>query len=304
MKTPHATPNGSPLRVFAPAKINWILTVEKKREDGYHDIHTVFQTLSWGDELLCQSLPEPVCLIQCNDPAVPTGAENLIARTWRMLAEAFPGRVGGLQVELRKRIPAGAGLGGGSSDAAAALLAVDRLYQLGMNRHQMEHYTARIGSDCAFFIRGGTAIGTGRGEQLAPVPSQLPPVWLVVVFPGFSSSTAEAYRRIRPEDWENGRATAQVVSALEQGQLSTLKSLSRNVFNTIAIGSDIRYKTIKERMLQEGLSHPLLSGSGSAMFAFADSSAHARQASRHLMRDYPLAFGARPRRTGIGVLST
>jgi 4-diphosphocytidyl-2-C-methyl-D-erythritol kinase len=300
----HATANESPLRIFAPAKINWILTVEKKRQDGYHDIHTVFQTLSWGDELRCRPLPDPVCRIQCNDPAVPTGAENLIARTWRLLAEACPGRVGGLQVELRKRIPAGAGLGGGSSDAAAALLALDRLYQLRLNRPQMEHYAAQIGSDCAFFIRGGTAVGTGRGEHLAPVPSRLPPLWLVVVFPGFHSSTAEAYRRIQPEHWENGRATAQVVSAIERGELSILRSLSRNVFNTIAIGSDMRYKTLKDRLLQEGLNDPMLSGSGSAMFAYADSPSHARQASCHLMRVYPLAFGARPRRTGIGVLST
>ena len=106
------TAGRGPLRVFAPAKINWYLAIERRRPDGYHDILTVFQTLAWGDELRLRATGEDACRIRCNDPAVPTGDENLVARAWRRLREAMPDRVGGVDVELVKRIPAGAGLGG------------------------------------------------------------------------------------------------------------------------------------------------------------------------------------------------
>ena len=162
------------LRLFAPAKINWVLTIERKRPDGYHDIHTVFQAISFGDELTCRPADEDACLIQCNDPAVPSGPDNLVARAWLRLRQAFPERVRGLTVQLDKRVPAGAGLGGGSSDAAATLVAVNRIYGLGLRTAQLEAHAAALGSDCAFFIRGGTAQADGRGERLTPLRGHLP----------------------------------------------------------------------------------------------------------------------------------
>ena len=97
------------VRVFAPAKINWILTIRSRRPDGYHDLDTVFQALNWGDELICRRLRVPRCRLLCDAPGVPLGDDNLVARAWRLLREAFGGRVGGLEVRLLKRIPVGAG---------------------------------------------------------------------------------------------------------------------------------------------------------------------------------------------------
>lgn len=252
--------------------------------------------------MLCRSLDESVCRITCNDPNVPCGAENLVAKAWRCLTEAYPGRIGGLEVDLRKRIPAGAGLGGGSSDAAAALVAINRLYQLRLGPFELERHAAGLGSDCAFFIRGGTALGAGRGERLEPLPNHLTRVDLVVVFPGFTSPTAEAYGRLRPEHWENGQASTRAADALALGDATALRNATRNIFHDLAMTADGRYRELSERMEKEGLMHPLLSGSGSAMFAFARDSRHALQAGRSLQKAYPSVFHAQTRRGGVRIV--
>lgn len=295
---------GESIRLFAPAKINWVLTVERKRTDGYHDIHTVFQAISLGDELTCQPVNANACVIECNEPSVPTGPENLVARAWGRLREAHPGRVGGMKVQLTKRVPAGAGLGGGSSDGAAALVAVNRLFDLKLSPAELEAHAAALGSDCPFFIRGGAARADGRGERLTPLRPALAPLWLVLVHPGFHSSTVEAYRRITPAHWENGRATARVAEALERGDLEALRESSRNIFSEVFLASDERYQRLARQMEEQELLHPLLSGSGSAMYAFAKSPAHARAASQVLQRNYPLAAAVTPRRSGIRVITT
>jgi len=290
------------IRVFAPAKINWNLTIERRRADGFHDIQTVFQALSWGDELRCRPLAKPVCRISCGDPAVPTGADNLIAKAWRLLRETCPGHVGGVVVELLKRVPMGAGLGGGSSDGAATLVALRRLYGLKLTGEKLVALAARLGSDCAFFIRGGTAAGAGRGERLTPLRNRLARVWLVVVVPDFHSSTAAAYARIGRRDWENGTANERVIGAIERGDLPALRAASRNIFGETVAAADARYQLLSGRMRKEGLTYPLLSGSGSAIFAHARDARHAHEACQRLGQDYPVAVAARLRRTGAGVL--
>ncbi|MCL5268971.1 MAG: 4-(cytidine 5'-diphospho)-2-C-methyl-D-erythritol kinase [bacterium] len=291
------------IRVFAPAKINWHLTIERRRSDGYHDIYTIFQTVDWGDELDCHKIDHPVFRMRCNDSRVPLGEENLVARAWRRLREALPTKVAGMEMELVKRIPMQAGLGGGSSDGAAALVAIDRLFDLRLAEAELEAHAAALGSDCAFFIRGGTALGTGRGERLRPVANRLPPVRLVIVHPGFPSATAEAYRRLTPADWENGRAAEEAAAAIEAGDLERLKRWSGNIFSRIVAESDLRYAVLLDRMTREGLTDLSLSGSGSAVFGFARDAVHARLACRRLGDFYPTAVDVGLRGEGIGILS-
>jgi 4-diphosphocytidyl-2-C-methyl-D-erythritol kinase len=290
------------VRVFAPAKINWILTIRGRRPDGYHDLDTVFQALNWGDELICRRLRVPRCRLLCDAPGVPLGDDNLVARAWRLLREAFGGRVGGLEVRLLKRIPVGAGLGGGSSDAVAALRAVDRLYGLGLSADRLAAFAARLGSDCPFFVRGGAALATGRGERLRPLVNRLPPVWLVLVFPGFPSSTAEAYRRVRPVHYRDGSRARRLAAALEQGRLGRLQKLTYNAFSLLVSEVDIRYKVLQDYIIRERLSGPLLAGSGSAMFAFASDRIHGRRAAQRLRRYYPLAEAITLRHGGVRVM--
>ena len=290
------------VRVIAPAKINWALTIRRRREDGFHDIDTVFQTISLTDELICRPARKPRCSIRTDNPEVPIGPENLIARAWELLRRRLGARVGGMDVELIKRIPMGAGLGGGSSDAAAALLAVDRLWGLGLRAAELEASAAELGSDCAFFIRGGTAQACGRGERLTPIPNRLPPRWMVVVFPGFPSSTAQAYGRANPSHWEGPERVERVARALANGDPAQLEQSSCNVFSELVSDAEIRYKHVYQLTREVRLTGAMLSGSGSSIFAFASSSAHARDACRELRRRYPQTYVVRPRRVGVRVV--
>ncbi len=287
--------------MFAPAKINWHLTIEKKRADGFHDINTIFQTLNWGDELECRVSGGEGCRITCDQPEVPLGDDNLIARAWCQLAGAYPEKVRGTEIRLTKRIPLGAGLGGGSSDAAATLVGLNRLYRLGLKGAALEAMAAELGSDCAFFIRGGTAVGSGRGECLNPLNPGLPQVALVVVHPGFHSSTAGAYEKIRPEHWENERTTKEVAKAITQGDMEALIKNCRNIFYEVVSAEDFRYKEINNRMNEEKLDGVLMTGSGSAFFGLARDRKHALNACRSLGRYYPTAVATSLRRGGITI---
>lgn len=295
--------NQNKIRLFAPAKINWALTIERRRPDGYHDIHTIFQALEWGDELICNRNDNNECAIACNDPAVPTGAENLVAKAWVRMRQIFPDRVGGMKVDLTKRIPAGAGLGGGSSDAAAALVAIDKLYNLALGQSELEAHAAAIGSDCPFFLRGGTVLASGRGEIMRPIPNHLDPVWVVIVWPGFTSPTAEAYRRVKPEHWQDDSAVMATVKALELGNLKLLQTNMKNIFSELVVLPNMKYKKVVSEFKNAGILCPRLSGSGSALFGLARDGNHAAQACRQLNQKFPVAVATTLRQTGIGIFA-
>jgi len=179
--------------VRAHAKINLELRVVGVRPDGFHDLETVFQALELHDTLHGVRRDGPLA-IACTAPDVPADARNLVwraaAAVWRHLERA--GDPHGVAVRLEKAIPVQAGLGGGSSDAAAALVALSRLWAARLEDAELTRLAAGLGSDVAFFLTGGTAIGRGRGERLVALPD-LPPHWVVLACPAFGVSTAEAY---------------------------------------------------------------------------------------------------------------
>lgn len=181
------------ITVRAHAKINLELRVLGARPDGFHDLETVFQALELHDTLHCVRRDGPFS-IACTAAGVPVDARNLVwraaAAVWRHLGR--PGDPDGVAIRLEKAIPVQAGLGGGSSDAAATLVAVSRLWEVSLTRGELTGLAAGLGSDVAFFLAGGTAIGRGRGERLVPLPD-LPPHWTVLACPAFGVSTADAY---------------------------------------------------------------------------------------------------------------
>ena len=181
------------IRGEAFAKTNLSLRVIGRRPDGFHELDTVFQTLDLTDEIEASDSGE--ISLECDDPGIPLGEENLVVRSARALAKAF--RVGrGARIRLRKRIPAGGGLGGGSSDAALTLMLLSRLWELAPPEEDLARIAAEIGSDVPFFLLGGTARGTGRGEKLTPLPDRAPST-VVVVAPPFAISTAAVYAEYR-----------------------------------------------------------------------------------------------------------
>jgi len=206
--------------VRAPAKINLFLRVGALRRDGYHSIRTLFHAIGLFDEL--RFSPAARLSLATAGLSSPRGAGNLVMRAAELLRRETGCRPGG-RIVLRKRIPAGAGLGGGSSDAAAALVGLNRLWRLGLPRRRLLALAARLGSDVPFFLHGaGAAVGTGRGDRLRPVPSRLR-AWACILKPSFGVSTKDAYAaldRVRARRPSPAASLRAVERAVRRGDLS------------------------------------------------------------------------------------
>lgn len=269
----------------AYAKVNLTLAVGEKRPDGYHEVVSVMQRVSLCDTLTAEQTREGITLT-CSDPALPSGEENLVHRAASLFFRET-GIAGGAALTLEKRIPSQAGLGGGSSDAASALLALRKLYAPALPDTELETMAAALGSDVPFFIRGGTQLATGRGEVLSPLPP-LTDGWFVIVKPTESFSTPAMYRRL-----DNlPPACTPPLPPLQGG----LPALAAGLFNRFeaAIPAGSAVWDIKARLAAYGALASLLSGSGSAVFGLFDTETAARAAVEALRPAWPEIFLARP----------
>lgn len=202
------------LRLLAPAKLNLTLEVLGKRADGFHELRSVVQTISLYDELTVR--PAARLAVRCT-PAVCAPGSNLALRAARALRAVLNVR-GGATIELRKRIPVGAGLGGGSSDAAAVLRLLAHLWGARLPNNTLTQLAAALGSDVPLFLAGAAALVAGRGERVQPLPP-LRSGWLVLVVPPWSAvdKTARVYRAVTPAEYTDGERTATAAFALRQG---------------------------------------------------------------------------------------
>lgn len=269
----------------AYAKVNLTLAVGEKRPDGYHEVVSVMQRVSLCDTLTAEQTREGITLT-CSDPALPSGEENLAHRAASLFFRET-GIAGGAALTLEKRIPSQAGLGGGSSDAASALLALRKLYAPALPDTELETMAAALGSDVPFFIRGGTQLATGRGEVLSPLPP-LTDGWFVIVKPTESFSTPAMYRRL-----DNLPPACIPPLPPLQGGLPALASGLFNRFEA-AIPAGSAVWDIKARLAAYGALASLLSGSGSAVFGLFDTETAARAAVEALRPAWPEIFLARP----------
>jgi len=264
------------LRLPAFAKINECLYVLGRRADGYHELRTIFQTIGLHDVLEMTLVRGGGIRFECDDPALPAGRENLV---WRAVAAARRalGVRGGVRVRLEKRIPVGRGLGGGSSDAAVALVGIERLARRQLESAQRMRIAAKLGSDVAFFLCGGRALGLGRGEELYPL-SDGPKRFIVVVSPaGIAVSTREAYGWLRaPALTMRGAAPklGRFCALCWSGQGRRLE----NDFEAAVFRRHPRLARIRRALLEHGAAGAALAGSGSAVFGEFQSPAQARRA--------------------------
>jgi 4-diphosphocytidyl-2-C-methyl-D-erythritol kinase len=254
------------IRLRAFAKINLGLKILARRPDGYHAIRTVFQTIELHDRLeVSLSSGTRGLAVECDDPAVPEGRGNLVYRAcegWRR-ARHFRG---GIRVRIHKAIPAGSGLGGASSDAAATVLGLERLTGDRLGSAVRFRLAARLGSDVPFFLLGGRALGCGRGEELFPL-EDLPARMCLVVFPGFSVATAEAYReasRLLTKTREV--RSMERFGAWPQHPLSSWGP-AENDFERVVFTWWPELGRVKQQLIQAGAETASLTGSGSALFA-------------------------------------
>ncbi|MFQ6069550.1 MAG: 4-(cytidine 5'-diphospho)-2-C-methyl-D-erythritol kinase [Candidatus Aminicenantales bacterium] len=239
------------------AKINLGLEVIGKRKDGYHEIRTLFHTVDFFDTLDFSLREDGRILVNGDDLSIPWGEENLIFRAALLLKEKH--KVSdGVEVRVKKNIPAGRGLGGGSSNAAVALYVLDKLWDLRLEREVLKKIGSLLGSDVPFFFEGGFCLGEGRGEKLSPLPS-LPSFYCLLVLPTFPVSTASVYRQLSltSEDKES-----KIIRFLKDKNLSSLEnSLEKTVFRLYP-----QLKEIKDLLDRLSSELSLLSGTGSAVF--------------------------------------
>ena len=253
----------SALTLHPPAKINWSLLVGPRRDDGYHDVRTILQTIDLCDTLAIKSKPGPF-VFTSSSRDVPQDDSNLVWRAARALwsAAGRPGDPRDARVKLTKRIPVGAGLGGGSSDAAAALVGLNAIWQLKFGGHDLVRLAASLGADVPYFLTGGTALGVGRGDEVYPLVDTKR-FGIVVLKPSFGVSTADAYGWL-DTDRESDRiacACAELQVGWPAGPLRIINDLQTPVSR--------RHPAIQdaiEACYREGAVAAAMTGSGSAVF--------------------------------------
>lgn len=266
------------MRIRAPAKINLSLRVVGRRRDGYHLVDTVMIPVSLYDEL---EITRPkrarrALTVTCNHPLAPSGKENLAYRAATLLLKKA-GIQTPIRIRIRKRIPVGAGLGGGSSDAAATLVGLNRLLRLGWGRKRLLPLAGSLGADVPFFILGKPARGRGIGDRLSRIGS-IRRVWLVILYPGFPVSTRWAYGRLPHKLTKHIEKTSINISS--RGR-PVSAALLVNDLEKVVLRRYHRVARLKERLIQVGAAGALMSGSGSSVFGIFFSR---RQAAKALLR--------------------
>jgi 4-diphosphocytidyl-2-C-methyl-D-erythritol kinase len=255
----------------AAAKVNLTLEVLGKRADGYHEIATVMQAIDLSDRITLDDADD--LGLRCDSAAVPTDKGNLAWRAAAALRDAA-GTESGVRITLDKRIPVAAGLGGGSSDAAGVLLGLNRLWRLQWPLERLDEVAATLGSDVPFFLRGGAALASGRGEKVEPLKGRS--MALVLVNPRFPSSTAEMYGRLTPAMYSDGAATRTLAGGL--GRSAT--RIAGTLYNGMEAAAAAVFPQIvqmRAALMAAGALGALMSGSGPTVFGVARSYEQARQ---------------------------
>lgn len=278
------------LTVRARCKVNLRLEVVGKRPDGYHELRTIFDRISLGDEVVVERSDSPGIRLTVSDPSIPAGSTNLVWRAAESaLAEA--GRRDGLKLHLEKRVPAGAGLGGGSSDAAATLLAVDELLSLGLGKATLSRLGRALGADVPFFVEGcRMAAAAGVGERLRTV-SDPPELFYVLTNPGFEVSTAWAFQAgnfgLTPGTAGNEmvRSTEEVDGGSPHNLDDVLRSL-RNDLEAVTASRHPEILELRQALLSAGALGARMSGSGPTVFGLFASRGDAERAADELERRY------------------
>ena len=255
-------------REFARAKINLTLDITGLRADGYHEISTIMQTIELADELKLEKISDGIRLEMNGGENIPTDERNL---AWRAAIEfqKFCGKNLGVAIELNKKIPSASGLAGGSSDAAAVLRGMNRLYELNLSDKELCAIGERVGSDVPFCIIGGTCLAEGRGEILTPL-IPIKKFNVVLAKPRGEISTAWAYKTYDENPSAIHPPNKEVIGQLERGDYDAAFKNFYNVLESVAIKKIPAIADCKSKMLVAGAKVALMSGSGSTVFALTD----------------------------------
>jgi 4-diphosphocytidyl-2-C-methyl-D-erythritol kinase len=253
------------ITVKAPAKINLTLDVLHKRPDGYHEVEMVMTTIDLADHLHLTSVPrQNDILLECTASFVPNDQRNLVYQAVQLLKNKFDIKHG-VNIRIDKQIPVAAGLAGGSSDAAATIKGLNQLWQLNLSVQEMAELGAELGSDISFCVYGGTALASGRGEIIEPLPTP-PPFWVVLAKPPIGVSTGNVYSKLDVNKIDRHPDTAQMIRAIRQKDFPLMVASLGNVLEQVTLHEHAAVYQIKERMKRFGADGVLMSGSGPTVY--------------------------------------
>lgn len=250
--------------INAPAKINIGLDVLRRREDGYHEVKMIMQSIRLFDRLTLEKTDEPGIHLSTNLRYLPINEDNLVYRSARMLMEEFE-LPGGLNINLEKRIPVAAGMAGGSTDAASCMLAINDLYELGLNKRSLMKRGVKLGADIPYCILKGTALSEGIGEKLSTIPA-MPDCSILIAKPGIHVSTRSVYADLILDENTVHPDIDQMIAAMKKRDLRELCDCMGNVLETVTIPAHPQIAAIKECMVENGALGSLMSGSGPTVF--------------------------------------
>lgn len=268
--------------VRAYAKINLSLDVLRKREDGYHEIRMIMQTLDLHDTITIKKMHKDSIEVRTNLPYLPVDHRNLAFKAALLFKEAM--HIGdGLQLNIHKRIPVAAGLGGGSADAAAVLEGLDRMYQTGISLQDMINLGVRLGADVPFCIMKGTALAEGIGEVLTPV-KQMPDCYILLIKPNLIVSTKHVYQSLRLEHDTPHPDIDRMLHAINSHSLADMAACMGNVLESVTVRDHPVIQEIKDKLILSGSMASLMSGSGPSVFGLFDSKEAADEAYEYLSK--------------------
>lgn len=263
---------------LAPAKINLCLHVLGKRADGYHDLAMLMQRISLYDRITLRLTTDPGITVSCAGVSMNPGQENIAALAAQRLL-TLVGSSAGVDIEIDKQIPVAAGLGGGSSDAATVLMALNEMLDLKLSSQVLQEQGVKLGADVPFFIYGHPAWATGIGDVLQRVEG-LPPIWYVLVNPGIAVSTAWAYGNLRLTSRQDDHKIPRFSSTVD-----SVTAVLHNDLEEVTVGHHLEIGEVKKRLIGLGASGSLMSGSGSTVFGVFAGKAEAEAAAARLQQE-------------------
>lgn len=272
------------MRLRAMAKINLGLDVLRKREDGYHEVRMIMQTIQMYDLLDIRKKEEPGISLSTNLPYVPSDERNLVYKAAKLLMDEFDIKEG-LSMKLTKFIPVAAGMAGGSSDAAAAFVGVNRLFRLGLSEEELMKRAVQVGADVPYCVMRGTALAEGIGEKLTRLPG-LPKCYALVGKPGINVSTKLAYENLHLDQIQSHPDIDGMISDIENQDLHSLTAKMQNVFEPGIISQYPVIQEIKDLMEANGALKAMMSGSGPTVFGIFDDRSKLREATEALRNSH------------------
>ncbi len=275
------------IRLKARAKINLTLDVTGKQEDGYHTLQMIMQTVSLYDGVYLKRIEKPVIRLKCNLDWLPVDERNLAYRGAKLLQEEFRIKEG-VFIELNKKIPVAAGLAGGSTDCAAVMVGMNRLFRLGLSQKKLMELGLRLGTDIPYCILRGTVLAEGVGEKLTPIHPPCPPCYVVLAKPPISVSTAFVYKNLKLSEVTQHPKTEEMLKCMEKGDIGGMGRNLCNVLETVTIPLYPNIAKIKVRMEELGAEGALMSGSGPTVFGLFTHRAKAEEAAKVIEKEFRL----------------